>query len=79
MRAHADARAWAENWIADIEKAKWRTPRDIKNSYASASFLAGNVVIFNLNLENLCNQHVPTVSIIHTLIAAPTKVFRPCL
>ncbi len=48
VRAHADARAWIENWIADIEKAKWRTPRDIKSSYASASFLASNVVIFNV-------------------------------
>lgn len=48
VRAHADARAWIENWIADTEKAQWRTSRDIKNSYASASFLAGNVVIFNV-------------------------------
>ena len=48
VRAHADVRAWIENWIADTEKAQWRTSRDIKNSYASASFLTGNVVIFNV-------------------------------
>ena len=48
VRAHADTRAWIENWIADTEKALWRTSRDIKSSYASASFLAGNVVIFNV-------------------------------
>ena len=48
VRMHADARAWIENWIADTETAQWRTSRDIKNSYASASFLAGNVVIFNV-------------------------------
>lgn len=48
VRAHTDARAWVENWIADTEKAQWRTSRDIKNSYASASFLAGNGVIFNV-------------------------------
>ena len=48
VRAHAATRAWIENWIADTEKAHWRTSRDIKNSYASASFLAGNVVIFNV-------------------------------
>ena len=48
VRAHAAARAWIENWIADTEKAQWRTSRDIKSSYASASLLAGNVVIFNL-------------------------------
>ena len=48
VRAHADARAWIENWIADTEKAQWRMSRDIKNSYALASFLASNVVIFNV-------------------------------
>ena len=46
--AHADARSWIENWIADTEQAKWRTPQDIKNAYASASFLGENVVIFNV-------------------------------
>jgi mRNA interferase HigB len=46
--AHADARAWIENWIADVEAARWRTPQDIKNSYASASFLANRTVIFNV-------------------------------
>ena len=48
VRAHADARSWIENWIADTEQAKWRTPQEIKNAYASASFLGGNVVIFNV-------------------------------
>jgi len=47
-KAHADARAWSENWIADVETARWCTPQDIKNSYASASFLANRVVIFNV-------------------------------
>jgi mRNA interferase HigB len=46
--AHADARAWIENWIADIEAARWRTPQDIGDSYASASFLANRIVIFNV-------------------------------
>ncbi|MBI2311598.1 MAG: type II toxin-antitoxin system HigB family toxin [Betaproteobacteria bacterium] len=46
--AHADARPWIENWIADAEAARWRIPHDIKSHYASASFLAGNVVIFNV-------------------------------
>lgn len=45
---HADARAWIENWIADIEAVRWRTPQDIKESYASASFLANKIVIFNV-------------------------------
>ena len=47
-RRHADARSWMENWLADAEAASWKTPHDIKGSYSSASFLAGNVVIFNV-------------------------------
>ena len=47
-KAHADARAWIENWIADVGAARWHSPQDIKGSYASASFLADRVVIFNV-------------------------------
>ena len=45
---HADARPWMENWIAEVEAARWRTPQDIKERHASASFLADNVVYFNV-------------------------------
>ena len=48
LGAHADARSWIENWIADTEQVHWRTPQDIKNVYASVSFLSENVVIFNV-------------------------------
>jgi len=47
-KAHADARAWIENWIADVEAVRWRTPQDIRNRYASASFLDNRIVIFNV-------------------------------
>ena len=46
--AHADARSWIKSWIADVETATWRTPQDIKNNYATASFLADRIVIFNV-------------------------------
>jgi mRNA interferase HigB len=46
--AHADTRAWIENWIADVETARWLSPQDIKSSYRSASFLAERIVIFNV-------------------------------
>lgn len=45
---HADARRWIENWLSDADAATWATPQDIKNRYASASFLSGNTVIFNV-------------------------------
>ena len=46
--AHADARPWITNWIADVEARHWQRPQDIKDGYASASFLSDNVVIFNV-------------------------------
>ena len=46
--AHADARSWIENWLANVEAEQWKTSQDIKRSYASASFLADNVVILNV-------------------------------
>jgi mRNA interferase HigB len=45
---HADARSWLANWIADAESAYWLRPDEIKRTYASASFLASSVVIFNV-------------------------------
>jgi mRNA interferase HigB len=45
---HADARRWVENWLADVESAAWATPHDIRKRYATASFLAGGLVIFNV-------------------------------
>lgn len=45
---HADARPWIENWIADVQARDWEKPQDIKDSYASASFLSDNVIIFNV-------------------------------
>jgi mRNA interferase HigB len=47
-RKHSDARSWIENWLADAEAASWYTPADVKSSYATASFLAGGIVIFNV-------------------------------
>lgn len=49
---HADARQWIENWLAETERTIWRTPQDIKAWYASASFLADNVIIFNVRGNN---------------------------
>ncbi|MBI2969387.1 MAG: type II toxin-antitoxin system HigB family toxin [Gammaproteobacteria bacterium] len=45
---HGDARAWTNNWIAEVEQATWRTPHDVKRQFAAASFLSDNVAIFNV-------------------------------
>ena len=47
-RRHPDTRLWVENWIADVGSAVWTSPAELKRSYATASFFAGNVVIFNV-------------------------------
>ena len=46
--AHADVRSWIANWIADAEVAGWKGPQDVKASYATASFLPDNLVVFNV-------------------------------
>ena len=45
---HADCRKWVATWITDVEGARWHTPQDIKERYASASLLERNIVIFNV-------------------------------
>ena len=49
---HADARTWIEAWLHEVETTSWAVPQDIRDRYASASFLAGNLVIFNVRGNN---------------------------
>lgn len=56
---HTDAKRWIENWLSDAEAATWTKPKNLKGRYASVSFLAENVVIFNVKgneyrLEAIC-------------------------
>ena len=52
VQKHVDARQWVESWLAETEGTVWKSPQDIKERYASASFLAGNIVIFNVRGNN---------------------------
>lgn len=47
-KRHADAEQPLKAWHAEVAKAAWRGPGDIKRRYASASFLPDNRVVFNL-------------------------------
>lgn len=49
---HADARSWIEAWLLEVSGMSWATPRDIRDRYATASFLAGNQVVFNVRGNN---------------------------
>ena len=50
--SHADARGALDAWRDDVERATWSSPQDIKDRYATASFLSGNRVIFNIKGNN---------------------------
>jgi hypothetical protein len=39
-------------WFAEVEGAQWNGPDDIKARHASASFLAGNRVGFNIKVTS---------------------------
>jgi mRNA interferase HigB len=45
---HADSRGSVQAWLKEVEKASWTTPQEIKDRYRPASFLANNVVVFNI-------------------------------
>lgn len=43
-----DAAGALQAWFAEARLAKWTSPQDIKNQYASASIIANNRVVFNI-------------------------------
>jgi mRNA interferase HigB len=47
-RAHPEAKQPLLAWHEEAFKAQWLTPQDIKNRYASASFIGHNRVVFNI-------------------------------
>ncbi len=49
---HPDTEQPLRAWHNEVTKASWETPQDIKNQYASASFLSNNRVVFNIRGNN---------------------------
>ena len=45
---HPDAQQALQAWYADVKKADWRSPVEIKNIYRNASVVAHNRVVFNI-------------------------------
>jgi len=45
---HADARDDLESLYSETKKASWTGPSEIKARYRSASFVAGDRVVFNI-------------------------------
>jgi mRNA interferase HigB len=48
IHKHASSKKKLEAWLAEAENADWKTPKNIKDKYRHADFLADNRVIFNI-------------------------------
>ena len=46
--AHPDAERPLQAWYANVKRADWKTPSDVKATYQNASFVENNRVIFNI-------------------------------
>ncbi len=47
-KKYADSRQPLLSWFHEAGAADWENSQDIKSLYPSASFLGGNIVIFNI-------------------------------
>ena len=45
---HPDSEQQLKAWYQETDSAEWKTPREIKREYPTASFLADNRVVFNI-------------------------------
>ena len=45
---HSDSQQQLKAWFQETSKIEWKSPKDIKKEYPSASFLENNRVVFNI-------------------------------
>lgn len=48
VKKHADSREQLMLWYNEISGKRWKTPKDIKKGFVSASIIANNRVVFNI-------------------------------
>ena len=48
QKGHADAQAPLEAWHAEVSKAAWTSPHEVKAQYCSASVLKNGRIVFNV-------------------------------
>jgi mRNA interferase HigB len=49
---HVDCEQQLKAWFQEAGKAKWKSPKDIKKEYPTASVLANNRVVFYIRRNN---------------------------
>lgn len=47
-RSHADATKSLDSWFAEVQKAQWRTPNQLRGRYPKASILKAGHVVFDV-------------------------------
>lgn len=47
-KKHRDAEAPLRLWFAQVERASWRGPADVRAAFGSADFIADNRVVFDI-------------------------------
>jgi mRNA interferase HigB len=45
---HAESEQYLKTWYEIAKAADWKSPNDLKNTYANASIIANNRVVFNI-------------------------------
>jgi mRNA interferase HigB len=48
QRSHRDAEQPLRAWFAEVRRAVWRTPADIKLAHRNASFVGSDRVVFHI-------------------------------
>jgi len=48
QRGHRDAEQPLRAWFAEVRRAAWRTPAEIKAAHSNASFVGSDRVVFNV-------------------------------
>jgi mRNA interferase HigB len=46
--AYTDAEQPLRAWFAEVRRANWRTPHDVKRQYKNASIVGNNRAVFNI-------------------------------
>ncbi len=45
---HSDSEQYLKTWYETVKKSNWKTPNEIKETYANATILQNNRVVFNI-------------------------------
>jgi mRNA interferase HigB len=49
---HPDCEQQLKSWYQEADNASWKSPKDIKREYPSASILENNRIVFNIKGNN---------------------------